>query len=442
LGQVTLMAKPQFGNKQKVTGGALKRARRRLAAVRLDNPRALPNVSPKGGYTGREARKLKRAAGALPKSPRGAKGPAPFNPLAPVTGKTFDEELAAKVGLQFGSQDRELARNIANQDQTTANTGSYYDDYRQALRESTARINETNRVAAETSEARVDNAYGQDKAAVAARDAQASEAAAKLGRPAMQSQEGSQAVEAARSQGNQSAARVRGQGAADTALMEKRQANSVLAKSEALARENARRRRLGEDAVELAQKKGDFKVAERDKTRQSEREWAAIQKEFKLERRGQDLDAGATRQQQKTERMKANAQKTIARLYSSANKASARAQIRVARLQLKKGEIDQHQFNTITNIYKGLPGGGGSGSNGSGKGGQLLPWERDKVSNAVNILDRNNAKPQGKSAWIARMQKEGVPLRLARVAWKRYADKHLNTGPGNTGGGHPSTGAN
>jgi hypothetical protein len=430
------MPKPRYKANQKVKGGVAKRTARRLAAVRLENPGALKGVSAKGGYTGREARKTKRAANALPKPKPRKPTAAPFDPLKPVTGKTFESELKAKERLEFSDVDREQRQAEANQAQTQANTGTYWDDYRQALREAKANVAERGRQAVDEQNQRVDTAYAEDRNAVAQRDQAATEAAAKLGRGPVQSVEGGQAVEAARSQGNQNAARTQRKMNSDTDLFEKKEATSLLGKAQELAKENARARRLGEDAKQIAQKKGDFRVGQRDQTRKSEREWAAIQKEFKLEKRGQDIDAKNTRADRKLEQQKVNAQKIVARIYANADKAGARAQIRVAELQLKKGKITKNQMKTIRNIYEGLPGGGTAANpnagtkgpkSGAGQWGGPVdtPVERQKADQMFADLRSRKPPASARSKIINGAVRNGVPRAAAVKAWRKYAAKFL-----------------
>lgn len=382
-------------------------------------------------------RKVRRLRRRLRGYQRQEKRDKQYDPLAPLTGARLRQEMTAAERLRFGGAQRELGQATADAEQTKADRATYYDDYRQALREATARVNEANRVNVETTQARIDQAHTEDSAGVAARDAAQSEQAAKFGRAPVQSAEGAQAVAAQRSQGDQSLARLRGQASADTKLMELRGSTAVLKKAEDQGRQDSRLGKLRQEGKDLERERGDFRVDFRRRSRQDEREYAAIQKEFGLKRRGQDLEFGNSRAQRKLEREKLAAQKIVARIYSSADKAGARAQIRVAKLQLQKGKISQKQYREIVNIYKGLPD-RGHGFQGDGKkpgsgNKPLQTWEKDKVSNAVRILTKNSALTQDKKKWLQRMQDEGVPLRLARIAWSRYVKKAPGTnynGPG------------
>jgi hypothetical protein len=207
----------------------------------------------------------------------------------------------------------------------------------------------------------------------------------------------------------------------DTALMEKRTANVSLKKIEDQQRLESHANKLREEDKKLAGERGAFRVDQRRKNRESEREWSAIQKEFGLKRRGQDLEFKNTRADRAIEKQKIAGQKIIARLYSSADKASAKAQVRVAKLQLEKGKISQKKYVEIVNIYKGLPDSGKPGKS------KLQGWEKDKVNDAVYSLEQEKAQRDNRAKWIAKMQKAGLTRRLAVVAWNRYS-KSLSGG--------------
>jgi hypothetical protein len=416
-----------------VTGVRKQRAAKRLARVRLNNPKALKHVDPSDGYTPREARRIKtvdarqKARQAKRKASEPASG---FNPLAPLTGEQFKKETAAAEKLEFGPRARELREEIGRADQSALNTGTYFDDYKRVLGEATARINATNSANVTAAEGRVDTAHTEDAARVAASDAKAAESAKARGVEAAPSAEGAKAVAAQRSQGDQAVAGLRSQAGADTSLMEKRGATSVLAKGEALARETARRRGLSKNERELAADRGAFRTAARTKARESERSYAAIRKEFGLKTKELQLKTGDTAADRKLERQKLAAQKRVAGIYASADKAGAKAQIEVARLQLKKGRITKNQYKKIEMIYKGL---GNDGKKAPDTKPKLQTWERDKVTNAIRILDDKNALPRDKTTWLKRMESEGVPLRLARRAWAQYVkqqNKAVNQSPG------------
>lgn len=469
-----------------VKGRYERRSRKRLARVRLNDPKALPRVDASDGINRREARRIKGAARAIPAKPKPvnqqrvserydsmattprvnpnngfnrkeakrvnsayvkAGRPQPFRPEAPLTGRSFADETAAAQRLKFGPAEQELGRATAAQTQTTANTAQYYDDYRQALREATDRIAGTNTAAVAAAEGRVDQAHQQDVSAGQARDAEDARQAQLLGRPAPQTSVEGQAADNRRALGNTVTAAMRDRGASDASLMEKRGATSVLQKAEALGRQNSRMAELDKQKKQLAQDKGDFAVKARTDARQSEREWSAIQKEFGLKKQELKQDAKSSASDRKLEQQKLNAQKIVARIYASADKAGARAQIRVAKLQLEKGKISQHQYRTIVNEYRGLPEKGQSPGakpkngaapkagtpKGSGPGGSLAPWERDKLDLARKSLGKAHPTPDEKQVMIGKLVDAGIPARLARAAWARYIKNYRSTATGPQG---------
>ena len=470
-----------------VKGRYERRSRQRLARVRLADEKALPRVNASDGINRREARRIKRAAKRLPAAPkpvnqqrvaerydsmattpkvnpnngfnrkeakrvnqawRGAGRPQPFRPTEPLTGRSFADETAAASRLKFGPVEQELNRATSAQAQTTANTATYYDDYRQALREATDRIAGTNTAAVAAAEGRVDAAHQQDVAAGQARDAQDSRQAELLGRGPVHTSVEGQAADNRRALGNTVVNAMRDHAASDTSYMEKTGANSVLKKAEALGRQNARMAEIGSKKEQLARDKGDFAVKARTDARQSEREWSAIQKEFGLKKQELKQDAKSGSADRKLEQQKLNAQKIVARIYASADKAGARAQIRVAKLQLEKGKISQHQYRTIVNEYKGLPAKGqapaAKGSKpgkpgkpgqpqGSGAGGSLAPWERDKMAQARTWIGEAHPTPDARGATIAKLVKAGIPRRLAVAAWNKYIKNYRSTATGPQG---------
>lgn len=419
---------------------------KRLARLRVDDPNALPDIKAGRRYTTRERQQIREANTTASKKRQAAKAtkkkaPAEYNPLAPLTGDRLRQERQSAERLEFGPKEAELRSAMGKQESTTRDRAGYYDDFRQAMREATARINESNRVNVEASQGRVDTAHAQDSAGLQARDAAAAEAAKRLGREAAPSAEGAQAVAAQRAAGNQDVATLRDKAGADNKYLELRTATAALKKAEDAGRQQSKAAQLRQEAKELATNKGAFRTDFERKTREGEREWAAVQQEFGLKEQDINLKNKNTVADRRIESQKVAAQKIVARIYASADKAKARAQVRVAKLQLEKGKIDQKQYREIVNTYKGLPakgqsgGGGGGGSaaksgkpgSGSGPGGSLAPWERDKVTNAVRVLERNKAKATDRKTWMKRMQDAGVPARLARIAWDKYFPRSVGS---------------
>jgi hypothetical protein len=405
------------------------RARKRLAQVRLSDPGALSGVkqTAHGNFTRADRLAISKALKNLKANhpPKSSPKDKPYDPLASLSGSSFDKEVEANAKLQFGPQEEELKNALQAQDRRTQLEGSSLDQYAAALAAAKDRINQFNGDQTSASQGRVDSAYSQDKAVQEARDKAAQDRMVQLGlagaTPADNS--GAQAVEGARSQGNQAVTNVRAQGAADNTLMEKRGATAVLQKAEAGSRNADRRSQLESKGRELAAERGAFSVSERGKLRDAERQYAAVKKEFGLKEADLNLKKSQAKSDASIERYKVNGQKLIAKLYADANQAKARATIRVAQLQLKKGKIDQHTYATVHNIYSGLPKKGKSpqpkGAS-SGGGTQLQTWEQDKVGKAVNSLGKHHVQPSQREQYIQKMIDGGLSPRLARIAWQRY----------------------
>lgn len=415
---------PKFADNQKTTGGVKRRATKRLKRTGK-----IRGVSQKGGLTGREVRAVKRAHEAL----RSGGGSQPFNPLAPLTGPTLKKELGAAEKLQFGDQERELGREGSRLQQQQANVGGYWDDYKAALDASLGRIRTENAAAVGASEARAESLQTKSTTEQQARDAEASAQSEQLGQGKVRTEEGYRAIAGARSQAEGDITRMRERTGATATRVDLQGANSKLGKLQALQREQGRQRENAEDKQDLQAKKGAFRTDYRSRAREGEREWAAIQQEFGLKERELDQDSKNNKADRSLKRLELVTQRAIAKMYSGAKRRSAEAQIEVARQQLEGKKISRRKYVEILNRYQGLPGSDGKGSsgggNGSGPGGSLLPWERDKISTAVQALRNTKATPADRKRALQTLQKRGIPLRLARIAWGRYLKKQPSTRP-------------
>ena len=404
------------------------RTNRRIAKIRLKDPSALAGIKADGSYTSREARQVFVA------SQRGkatkTKAPKPYNPLAPLTGDRLADETKAAERLEFGPKQDELRRAVANQRQDAANTSTYYDDYRKALQAATDRIGAANQAGITATAGRVDQAHAQDSASVAARNEADTQQAALLGRGPVQSSEGARAVAAQRGQSNQAIASMQSRAGTDTRYGEMRGANAALGKAQAMDRENARGRRLRDEERQLTDARGVFRTDFQRKSRQDERQYAALRKEFGLKEESFEHNKAQDRIANKTKAQATNTQKIVARIYASADIAKARAQVRVAELQLEKGKISQTQYRHIVNTYKGLKGdkSKSKGGSGSGPGGSLAPWETDKIDAATTSLQNNKVPLSDKEKWLRHAQKVGLPPRLANIAWRRHAKTFVAKG--------------
>lgn len=427
-----------------VSAGVQRRAQKRLAYLRTRNPNALPGIHDpshvnlkqavriKAKYVSRRQQEKQQAAAKAKKQPQ------PYNPLAPLTGKEFNKELGAATNLEFGDRERAQKAALASSTQHQADVGTYYDDYKKALDEASARIqaNHDQAIAAQTQMG--DTAAQQDQQRLQAQQAADAEQAAKFGRPAPDQSVGQQALEARHAMNTSQVGTMRQTALANEDYQARRSATSVQAKAEALQRAHAKVAASMEEGKNIAKDKGDFKVNFRTKTRADERTWALSKKEFGLKKAELQMKAKTSAADRKLEQSKLRTQRIVANIYASADKSKAAAQVRVAKLQLKKGKIDQHQYRTIVNTYHGLPakgssGGSGSGGKGSpknvggsGPGGSYAPWEKDKIDLAYRSLVSAHATPDERRVMIDNLVKRGqIPARLARAAWARYEKKVL-----------------
>ena len=390
---------------------AKRRAAAHLKVVRRSNSKALPGIKADGNYSLAQRRAIRAAFKSLPhaKAPSKAK---PYNPLAPLTGKSFGQEIKANERLQFGPQQQEINKAISDQDKNTALVGSAYDQYTAALKDAATKIDAANAAAATAAQARADAAKQQDTAAAQTDAGRASAiGAAGLRDAALTTQ--------------------RGQGVADTQLNNNRAATSVKAKAEALRREGDKRADLESKNRELQKERGAFRTSERGKLRDTERTYALARKEF-------GLKVQTEKDQASNNKADTAAQKLIAKLYASANQAKARATIRVAKLQLRKGKIDQHQYRQMTNIYHGLPKKGKApqpkGSASKPATPHLQTWEQDKVEKAMHSLSKDHPLPRERGVYLKKMIDGGLPPRLARIAWNKYSSGAKQYDKGNAPG--------
>lgn len=447
------MAKPKFKDNEQVKGRVLKRSRRRVKAL-VGAGKMPRGVSPKHGISGKEARALKAAMlhlqhGRGPAQPHRAPA-AGYDPLAPLTGKDFKREERAAEGYEFGDQARELRKEGSRLEQNAANVGSYYDDYRNALTQSVGRIRNDADATAAATQTQVDRSKQQDQSRLEAADAEAAATAAKFGRPSTPSDEGQRALEARQFMGQSEQARMRERADAQVREADLRIPNSVLAKAERLREEERRVAANRGDQRRLTQKRGEFATKYRADTRASEREWAAVKKEFKLKDKDITLRNKASAADRKVEKIKSYNQLKQAILYAGAKTSMANALMRQAKTMADAKIISAGQYKEIARINAGASNRRAGAQEhvaetyAGGKGGAgtrtLQPYEKDRVDRATNALakfhkqgsltgtDRNG---KGYTAFIRRMRSYGIQAQYARIAWKRYWDKH----PASSGGG-------
>src|SRR5687767_13738084 len=94
--------------------GKTRRTNRRIARVRLANPKALPNIKADNRYTSREVRRVKKVDARVRAKAQAKKQAKTYNPLAPLTGQREKAEINAATRLEFGSKESELRQAIGS----------------------------------------------------------------------------------------------------------------------------------------------------------------------------------------------------------------------------------------------------------------------------------------------------------------------------------------
>lgn len=473
--------KQKFGDKQQVKGAVLKRSRRR--ARRLIAANKLPKgVSPRGGTTGRETRALKRASEELkkrsgfnqgvsdraaaraesiptipgldysdnrftrPEARRIKRGwmragrPQPYNPLERLSGRSFADEMKAAEEYEFGDQRSALDREGRRLEQQEANTSTYYDDYRAALSRAVSGIRDAADSTAAAQQQQADAAAAQDRERQQARDAEDAAVAAKFGRPATPSQEGQRAVEARTYMANAEAARMRERGLERVAEAQRNEPLALLSKAQAVERENARQRENAEDKQSLEKRIGAFRTKYRSDVRDSERQWEAIKKEFKLKAGESKADRQLKKQELRVERLKSFNQLKQAMLYAGADRKMARAIIKQARIARDAKLISAKEYRRIAEINAAASDRRAQSNenvaktnqSGDGAGRSLQPWERNRMDRAFMALRRaedagalkdSDRNGQMYTKFLRRMRKAGIEPQYARRAWEKYWKK-------------------
>src|SRR4051812_33638734 len=114
-------------------------AARRLAKIRLADANALPGVKPTahGNFHTADRQAILHAIQALKAKQAAAKAkpkPAPpYDPLAPLTGKAFEKEVASRTSLQFSPEEAKLKDAVVAEDNRVPVVSNAFDQYHQAL---------------------------------------------------------------------------------------------------------------------------------------------------------------------------------------------------------------------------------------------------------------------------------------------------------------------
>lgn len=269
------------------------------------------------------------------RGPRGRPGgprQAPYDPLAPLTGRLGQRELEAAAKLRYGEAEAQLAKERRISEQMMPRIGSWWEDYRQQVEQARQQGAAGYQQAA--------GAIGAQAAGMQAQDLSAAQQAAQqqqlqaVGRgqtlsPEVQ-QQATQAAAARASSAGQQAGLVGTLGANLNALLAGRGATATGIKARELGAEYGRRRGIESEARRLTGEKGEYKVAERGKQREAERRYALEQKAFGLDvaELTQEAQEAAARQreQERARRLRARENRRRARLTARGQNITVRGQ--------------------------------------------------------------------------------------------------------------------
>ncbi len=328
------MAKPTYGNKQKVKGKVLARSRRRAKA--LGSEQVL-----KGGVTGAEARTLKQSyqrkrggSGAGGRSGAGAGagiqsrakdrlgqiGPVggvnekdgisrpearkvrraweterQFDPNRPRGGRDILNQAEALTNLEYAPQEAELGRTRQNQAGRTNVMASWFGQYQAQVAEQARQQQAAGQAFQQGAYAASQQAFAADTAGVGQRQGQAQQGAAQMGAVtdpavAMQAQ---QAAGARLAQGTAFGTTLGQMGQANANLMGQRAASAGQQRVEVLRDEQARAQKIDQLALELSGQRASSKTATVGKLQDAEHTKTMERQAFGLDVTKEQADAAA-----------------------------------------------------------------------------------------------------------------------------------------------------
>jgi len=216
-----------------------------------------------------------------------------WNPLAPLTGQAMNQELEAATRLQFGETERELDFLRRQSLQHETNVGDWWGDYRREVASAEQRTRLGYQQAAAGVYAQGAAASGQDAATNAGVQGAAEQSAELRGAATDPSlaQEAGQAVSARQASVGTMGDLIAGQGANAGAYLANRGATASGIRAQARQDELRRRGEIDKERMGLVRKKGDYRTDFRNKARESERTYAAVQREFGLDQAEAQTDA-------------------------------------------------------------------------------------------------------------------------------------------------------
>jgi hypothetical protein len=285
-------------------------------------------------------------------------GGKPYDPLQPLTGKGFNQEVKAQTNLKYAPQEQEIASQQRVSGANTARIGGYYDNYRAQLADLRNQTQAAYAQAQAQAGQQANTARTQDQARTDLNQAQSQKSAQLRGTTAQGGQEADQAAAARQAINNAGAAQIGSQGAAQYAYRAGIESAAGAGKIQALGDEAARGRQLDLAKRNLAGEKGQYAGQVRGQLRDTERTYALNRQAYGLQvQKELSTEAHQKRQDQNVKR----GQNLISRDKRTKNRLKQIDQ------QLKSQSLSETQRHNLaterTTLYKALhPSKGKSGS--------------------------------------------------------------------------------
>jgi hypothetical protein len=209
---------------------------------------------------------------------------APYDPLQPLGGKGFNQEVNQIVGAKYDPQQRELQSQQRISGANLQRTNDWYDQYRATLAANNAQANQQAQQGVQGQQAQVNTAASQDEQNRQRLQAE-QEASAKLRGatidPGVQSQ-ALQASQARRAIGNAGISQLQNRATANATYGSQMQNVAAGSKLQALNDEAARGRQLSKLGLDLASERGQYKGVVRGDLRDKERTYALNRQAYGL----------------------------------------------------------------------------------------------------------------------------------------------------------------
>jgi hypothetical protein len=236
----------------------------------------------------------------------------PYDPLQPLQGPSFREELDRMVGSQYGPLERELGAQRGAQEristQHQANLGSWYDNYLNERRAAEQRTQAAYGQAQQGVVNQANLALGQDQQAAAGQQQQAQQSAAMRGATAdpQMNEQAQNAAAARQALALLSAGTLGTLGANQASFMASQTGTAAGQAAQSQADEQARYRglmtELDRTGQSLAREKGDYRYKARGELTDRERTYALNREAFGLQVREQEEEERSNRAQEAQDR--------------------------------------------------------------------------------------------------------------------------------------------